>query len=167
MKISDIYRWAQDNEIQDLVKTINNLVNAGKVSFNDDEKHLWQSSTEFWKHGKSRDMVCVCVPFEEEVDFSGVVISEKIAENSPCTKISGTNMMFSKGIVGALNSEQIQKYCPTIDEVNRPNLKNRTLLFSTASKACREETKHLTGQDRVKSFLNCMSIKARKEKDKK
>ncbi len=49
-------------------------------------------------------------------DFEGIVIDEERAKSSPCYRVNGTNLIFSKGIVGALSKEQIEKYCPTITE---------------------------------------------------
>ncbi len=48
----------------------------------------------------------------ETGNFDGIVIDEEKAKESPCIKIDGTNLVFSKGIVGALSEEQRKKYCP-------------------------------------------------------
>lgn len=47
-------------------------------------------------------------------ELSGIVIDEERARTSPCIRIDGTNLVFSKGIIGTLNKEQREKYCPTI-----------------------------------------------------
>jgi len=52
--------------------------------------------------------------FEEYGNFEGIVVDEELAKKSPCYKIDGTDLVFSKGIVGALSDEQKEKYCPII-----------------------------------------------------
>jgi hypothetical protein len=47
-------------------------------------------------------------------DYEGIVVDEKVAKESPCYQIDDTDLVFSKGIIGALNDEQKKKYCPVI-----------------------------------------------------
>lgn len=47
-------------------------------------------------------------------NFEGIVVDEELAKKSLCYKIDGTDLVFTKGIVGALNDEQKEKYCPVI-----------------------------------------------------
>ena len=52
---------------------------------------------------------------EDRIDeYEGIVVNEEKAKASPCYRIDGTNLVFSKGIVGALSREQVEKYCPKI-----------------------------------------------------
>ena len=51
---------------------------------------------------------------EEYEEYEGIVVNEEKAKTSPCYRIDGTNLVFSKGIVGALSREQVEKYCPKI-----------------------------------------------------
>lgn len=56
---------------------------------------------------------------EERADsgpFEGIVVDEDRAKITPCYRINGTNLIFSKGIIGALSKEQVEKYCPEIIE---------------------------------------------------
>lgn len=104
-------------------------------------------------------------PIKTETDeLDGIVVSEELAKISPCTRIKDTNLVFTKGVVGALSKEQRDKYCPSITEVEREEFRKRTVRWSRAVKTCKERTKHLTGADRVKSYIECMSEEARKEK---
>jgi len=43
---------------------------------------------------------------EEYGKYEGIVVNEELAKKSPCYKVDGTNLVFSKGIVGALSDEQ-------------------------------------------------------------
>ena len=52
--------------------------------------------------------------YEVYGDFEGIVVDEEKAKKSPCYRIDGTDLVFSKGIVGALSDEQKEKYCPMI-----------------------------------------------------
>lgn len=53
---------------------------------------------------------------EEYEEYEGIVVNEEKAKTSPCYRIDGTNLVFSKGIVGALSRDQIERYCPKIIE---------------------------------------------------
>lgn len=116
--------------------------------------------------------LCKCIPFnelqslksDEFQDLKGIVVTEELARISPCIRIKGTDLVFTKGVVGALSKEQRDKYCPTIIDVERHEFRKRVARWSEAVKTCKERTKHLSGADRVKAYIECMSEEARLEK---
>ena len=67
------------------------------------------------KEGNSFSLNCTAIE-SGEVEFEGIVVDEERAKESPCIRINGTNLYFSKGIIGALSKEQVKKYCPEIIE---------------------------------------------------
>lgn len=69
---------------------------------------------------------CTVVPLPEDISseygkYGGIVVDEEVAKNSLCYRIGDTNLVFSKGVIGALSKEQIEKYCSTIIE-RKPNM---------------------------------------------
>lgn len=50
----------------------------------------------------------------ESIVFNGIVVDEEKAKTSlcKCYEIDGKLICWSKGIIGALNKWQIEKYCP-------------------------------------------------------
>jgi len=119
--------------------------------------------------------ICKCIPLKELPslksdefnDLDGIVVTEELARISPCIKIKGTNLVFTKGVVGALSKEQRDKYCPEITEVERHEFRKQTVGWSEAIKTCKERVKHLIGSDRVKAYIECISKEAHKEKTEK
>ena len=113
-----------------------------------------------------KERVCKCVPFEEAKsnnELEGIVISEEVAKLAPCMRVKGTDLVFTKGVVGALNEKQRSEYCPTIIDVERPAFEARIERWKGAIKICKERTKHLSGGEKLKQYVNCMSIEARKD----
>lgn len=97
-------------------------------------------------------------------ELSGVVVNkERAGSTGICTKIKGTNLVFSEGIVGALSDEQKEKYCKHILEVERPEIVARHERFKHAVETCKEKTKHLEGAERVKAYIECMEKEASEE----
>ena len=111
-------------------------------------------------------MACVFLRFKkEEKEYSGIVVDEAEALTTPCEHIKGTNLYFSKGIIGALSPEQVQKYCKVTIEVEKPEVVKRHEKWKEAVETCKLKTKHLRGGERVKEFIECMKVEAKKEKE--
>lgn len=113
-----------------------------------------------------KERVCKCVPFEDTElsdNLEGIVISEEVAKLAPCMRVKGTDLVFTKGVVGALNEKQRSEFCPTIVDVERPAFEARIERWKNAIKTCKERTKHLTGGEKLKQYVNCMSVEARKD----
>ena len=120
--------------------------------------------------------ICKCIPFpfkekkfeelkdslENTEELEGIVVDEAEAYLSPCEHIKGTNLYYSKGIIGALSQEQVDKYCKMgIIEVERPEIVERHKKWKEAVKVCKMRTAHLKGGERVKKFIECMEEEAK------
>ena len=70
---------------------------------------------------------------EPETSYEGIVVDEFKAETTPCYHIKGTNLYYSKGIIGALTQEQVRKYCRLgVQEIERPKIVERIETFKKA-----------------------------------
>jgi len=112
--------------------------------------------------------VCKCVTLKTEElenfegELGGIVVNEFEALISPCEHIKGTNLYYSKGIIGALNQEQIEKYCKRgIIEIERPEVVKRHEKWKEAVKICRMRTAHLKSGEKIKAFVECMEKEAK------
>ena len=112
--------------------------------------------------------VCKCVTLKiEELEnieegLSGVIVDEFKALTTPCEHIKGTNLYYSKGIIGALTQDQVKKYCKMgIIEVERPEVVERHKKWKEAVKICRMRTAHLKGGEKIKAFIECMEKEAK------
>jgi len=71
------------------------------------------------ENNKDGSLTLKCSIIKGEQDYGsyeGIVVDEEKAKKSPCYRVDGTNLVFSEGIIGALNEEQKEKYCPVIYE---------------------------------------------------
>lgn len=96
-----------------------------------------------------------------EGQLGGYVIDEGVARSSPCKCISlssGSELCFSKGIVGALDSNQRVIYCPSVETVKAsPEQEARIDRFKRAAATCHEETKDITDpEQKFGARLGCM-----------
>jgi len=90
----------------------------------------------------------------------GIVINEALAVSSPChgVKLDGGEMVWSPGIIGALDEGQKAKYCKVgITYHEKFGLKKRVQKFTEAAHLCSEAAKHLEGKERLLHYLGCMS----------
>lgn len=97
-----------------------------------------------------------------EQELRGILINEAAAKESPCRcyeipKAGGAKakICFSKGIVGALSPEQINKFCPTTSELKSELLEERTEKFIKCSKEA--EAKKLGLFDRIQFMSKCLT----------
>jgi hypothetical protein len=99
----------------------------------------------------------------------GFVVDPGVARETPCLcyEIDNPNhseLCFSKGIVGALDKEQIGPYCPT-KEVKplTPRQKARLEDFQAAADACKVEIQDIPKGEEMDPWMACMhrELKAR------
>lgn len=140
MKVREIYEWAKDNEVCDLVCIIEDAVNDGILSFYDDEYKLWKIV--MGRRGSISG-------------YMGVLIDESRVTGT-CLKVKDTDLVYSPGIVGALSKEQRDKYCETIEEIDRPKAAARIKRWKRFVSKCKRESSGLTGIDRLRAYLECM-----------
>lgn len=100
--------------------------------------------------------------------FDGIIVDNDKAKEGPCECIStpsGKPMCWDKGIVGALNQDQVKEYCTDnyVEKKLPARLANRWNNFATASAEC-EMGKSYNGE-KIQTFedrLQCMHIEASK-----
>jgi len=91
--------------------------------------------------------------------IDGRVVDEEVARTSPCTcyKLDGSDLCFSKGIIGTLTNEQEQKYCPTKIYKESEKIKRRLENFKKCVEKCKDKP--------LGDYLECMSKCLPKEKE--
>ena len=96
-----------------------------------------------------------------EEDLKGILVDEAAAKGSPCRcylipKAGGreTKICFSKGIIGALSPEQIEKYCPTSLELKSGPLTKKVEHFIKCSEEA--EKKGLGLLERIEYMKECL-----------
>lgn len=172
MKVYELINWAKENDQEELLFEINHLIRRGLLKETDDEYKLWMlmaSGAYGFSGSKSKGKVCFCVQIEdhetemgqenpwEGKELSGIVIDERKALETPCERVSGTDLVFSEGVVGALDREQRDRYCKSgIIEIESPRLRARYSMFKRAVEVCKGRTRDLKGAERVKAYIECM-----------
>lgn len=95
----------------------------------------------------------------------GFLVDPGVARATPCTRIElgeGREVMFSKGIVGALDEEQKALYCPeTITKPVSPKQQERIRAFQDAAQTCKGEIESVPKGERMRPWIECMSREAR------
>ncbi len=97
----------------------------------------------------------------------GIVIDEERALSTPCIRIElgegRKPLVYSHGIIGALDDEQQQVYCASgyIERPLTPKQQERLATMETAAKKCSAETTGITGQEHVKQYFTCLAKELR------
>ncbi len=94
----------------------------------------------------------------------GIVVNEALARESPCVafELGARKLVFSKGVVGALDESQQALYCPTTE--TRPlsaKQTERLRAFRESAESCRVMTAELAKGERLSPFLRCMETELR------
>lgn len=93
----------------------------------------------------------------------GIVIDEGRALSTPCIKIElgegRRPLVYSHGIMGALDDEQKQVYCVPgyIEHEVTPKQRERLATMEVASKKCSAETTGEAGREHIQRFFTCLS----------
>ena len=103
----------------------------------------------------------------------GFVVDEAVARDTPCVGYAlqgpGTepDLVFSKGIVGALDTEQRALYCPSV-EVREltPGLKRRLTAFHESVGVCKQRIAKIPRGDELGPWLGCMENQLRERGEK-
>jgi hypothetical protein len=95
----------------------------------------------------------------------GIIVDEATALATSCKAFDigeGKKMYFSSGIIGAMDPDQVEKYCKGITEEESPALKERVSKFRKASDICVSECEILPKGERLECRLTCMSKELKK-----
>jgi hypothetical protein len=84
-----------------------------------------------------------------------------------CKTIKDTHLTYAHGIVGALSREQTRKYCESQTIIENKKISQIHRKFANAVKLCKTETVNLTGAEKVKSYIKCMSEQLSSKKETK
>jgi len=100
----------------------------------------------------------------ESLGSPGVVADEATARTTPCKcyVLNGSEICFSKGVIGALSPAQKKLYCnpkieikPEAGEVGA-GIIERIKKFREAAKVCKLEIEDLPKGERLHAWLSCM-----------
>lgn len=95
----------------------------------------------------------------------GILVDEATAKATPCKTFDigkGKKLYFSKGIIGALDEDQIETYCKGMIAEESPELRERVEKFRSASDVCVTECEILPKGERLDCRLSCMGRELRK-----
>lgn len=97
----------------------------------------------------------------------GFVVDPAIARESRCIGFqlqanalpdAEPDLVFAKGIVGALDKDQVEMFCPIIETRQLTDAQRERLsAFTDASGVCSAEVADMPQGDRLEPFLSCMS----------
>jgi hypothetical protein len=100
----------------------------------------------------------------------GIVVDEDLAKTTPCLRIDlGDGMsplIFSKGIVGALDEKQIGQYCTLgfLDKSATPQQLTRLQSMSEAAHVCHVDTQSMAGTpEHLKAYFSCLGKELKKK----
>jgi hypothetical protein len=95
----------------------------------------------------------------ETASSPGIVVNEALAKSSPCrcATLDGSELCFSRGIVGALDKGEKKLYCPTKTYFESAGLTERLKKFKEAVAAAQEKVKHIPKGERLEPWLAAMS----------
>jgi len=101
--------------------------------------------------------------FYVEVAESPAYIVNPAEVGNPCIcyRLDGGEVCYSKGAIGTLSKEQVEKYCIFKHYVESERLKRRVKEWKKAAEKCKVEVKKYPKGERLLPFLECMSREAK------
>lgn len=99
--------------------------------------------------------------------IDGIVVDDGLARVTPCHRVilgPDSELVYSKGIVGALNEEQKLLYCDVGIEDRQASSEQKKQLQTIRDAAimCQTEVAELPKGQRLEPFLKCISVTAKK-----
>jgi len=106
---------------------------------------------------KEDDLLLHSVPYVE--GSPGIVVDSDRAFNTPCkcARVDGSEICFSKGIIGAMTDSQKAFYCNPKTYFESPALEKRIREFKKAVAAAKEKIKEVPKGERLEPWLKAMS----------
>lgn|SRR5487761_1743327 len=107
----------------------------------------------------------------------GLVVDPAVAREAPCVgyQLRGEgaepDLVFVKGVVGALDQDQVQSFCSEIEVRDlSPEQRERLAAFSEAAEVCKAEVADLPSGtdpgDKLPAYLGCMGTALRERGQK-
>jgi hypothetical protein len=99
------------------------------------------------------------VAYMETENSPGIVVYPDQAKASPCkcAKVDGSELCFSRGIIGAMDEGQKDVYCTEKDYFKSPALQRRARVFKQSVKAAQKKVKDIPRGERLQPWLETMS----------
>lgn len=109
-------------------------------------------------HGLILDMAV------ESLGSPGLVVDADVAARTGCRcyLVDGTEMCFSKGIIGTLSKAQNEAYCKIKEVLKEGALVERVKKFKEAAKAAKEKIEKIPKGERLEPWLKAMGEELRK-----
>ena len=120
-----------------------------------------QEAQEPWHHP---DGPCQTDFLSQMGGSPGIVLDPGMARATPCVRytIGEKPLVYSKGILGALDPEQEQVYCPSwIDKEPTPAQRERIEAFQQSADACKTEIADVPKGEKLHPWLGCMTRELR------
>lgn len=99
--------------------------------------------------------------YHEPGEIGGIVVDSGLARQTPCriVQLGDNNLWYSKGIVGALNSDQKKLFCEQgFENVDlSPDLVDRQRKVRETAIACQGNVQDIPTGERLEPFLTCMA----------
>jgi hypothetical protein len=94
----------------------------------------------------------------------GIVVAPDVAARTSCrcAKIDGSELCFSKGVIGGLDEGQKEAYCNPKTYYESPGLEQRLGQFKEAVAAAQEKIKDIPKGERLEPWLSAMSVELQK-----
>lgn len=103
--------------------------------------------------------------FVDVLGGRGFVVDEALARESPCLafEVGSRRLVYARGVVGALDSEQQALYCETTEarpltEREEENLSS----WRRAAESCQPEAEQFPAGERLQPFLTCIQRERRR-----
>jgi hypothetical protein len=98
----------------------------------------------------------------------GYIYDADLARLHPCTRINlgpdRAPLVYAKGIIGALDEEQVATYCTEfIEKEASPAQQARLTAFSDASRSCSVATKDAPANDHLSLYFSCIGKELREK----
>lgn len=109
------------------------------------------------KFKEDENLLLHSVPYVE--GSPGIVVNEDIAARTPCkcATVDGSEICFSKGIVGGMSEGQKEAYCNPKTYFESPALEKRIRGFKEAVAEAKEKIKGIPKGERLEPWLKAMS----------
>jgi len=97
------------------------------------------------------------VPYVE--GSPGIVVDTNVAARTPCkcARVDGSEICFSKGIIGGMSEGQKEAYCTVKIPFESPRLEHRIKEFKEAVAEAKEKIKGVPKGERLEPWLKAMS----------
>jgi len=104
-------------------------------------------------------LIAHSMPHMETESSPGIVVDADVAARTSCrcARVDGSEICFSKGVIGGLNEGQKEAYCNPKTYFESPGLERRIGEFKEAVKEAQQKIKDVPKGERLEPWLLAMS----------